>query len=212
MQAIVCDVTLPPLAVRRTASAPLQDGNRAQRCATRFCIACRSGCVQHAEEYDVSPPPHAGDVGAYITDICGIRGTRGGRLIEDQFDMISTDMVASFVGEYNRTQGHGALVFRENRTAVMLVPPLEFRFKAKRDGDGDAAELVTKLVITGHFMCLVDNGPSRSPRWAFDDDRAEYAKENKLAYKIVVAAAMHDVGPGVIPSHLLQFLSLLMEL
>ena len=50
--------------------------------------------------------------------------------------------------------------------------------------------------MTGHFLCLVDRGPLKSPVWSFDDARALYTSNNKHAYKIVVAHAMHALGDG----------------
>ena len=88
----------------------------------------------------------------------------------------------------------------------MLVPPLTFTFKTRRD-DRSAP---TELVVTGHFMCLVHR-EGKQPRWAFDDERAAYADANKLAYKIAVAHAMHELGSRVeLPAPLLSFLSLLL--
>jgi hypothetical protein len=66
-----------------------------------------------------------------VSGIRAVRGHRGGKFVEDQFDVVATDLVERMVGAHN-TQGHGALVLRENGTAVMLVPPLEFKFKTVR--------------------------------------------------------------------------------
>ena len=49
-------------------------------------------------------------------------------------------------------------------------------------------------VVTGHFMCLVHR-EGKQPRWAFDDGRAEYAAENKFAYKKALASALEELGP-----------------
>ena len=91
----------------------------------------------------------------------------------------------------------------------MLVPPLEFKFKTRRQQGEDARAWPTELLVTGHFMCLVDRGPSKAPRWAFDDDRAEYGPENKLSYKRAVAAAVRALDDGVVPQRILSFLALL---
>ena len=146
-----------------------------------------------------------GDVANYISKIVEVRGARGGKFIEDKFEVSSTDLVERIVGEFN-VGGHGALIFREIGTAVMLVPPLEFTFKSQRSEDGKSP---TQLHVTGHFMCLVDRKGKKGPRWAFDDDRAEYGSANKLAYKKAVAAAMHKFGDNVVPAHLLEFVSVL---
>ena len=142
----------------------------------------------------------------FIGEIRAVKGSRGGKYIEDQFDIVSTDLVSRIVGEVNAT-GHGALALRENNTAVMLVPPLEFKFKARRQEGSE--KWPSELVVTGHFMCLVDRKGRKGPRWAFDDDRAEYGIENKHAYKLAVAEAMRALGREVVPAHLLDFLSLL---
>ena len=94
-----------------------------------------------------------------VSAIYSVKGARGGKHVEDQFDVVSSDLVADFVGPFNKI-GHGALVFREmTKTAVMLVPPLTFTFKTRREDDGAVSP--TELVVTGHFMCLV---PSRGQR------------------------------------------------
>ncbi len=112
------------------------------------------------------------------------------------------------VGAFNKT-GHGSLVLRANNTAVMLVPPLEFKFKTQRQRDQDGRKWPTQLIVTGHFLCLVDR-VGKSPRWAFDDERAAYGAENKLAYKRAVAAAMHALPQEqVVPKRMMRFLSLL---
>ena len=92
----------------------------------------------------------------------------------------------------------------------MLVPPLEFRFKTRRQDGVDGRKWPTELVVTGHFMCLVDRKGGRPPRWAFDDDRAEYGALNKHAYKLAVAASMRALGnEHAVPARLLKFLELL---
>ena len=108
-----------------------------------------------------------------------------------------------------RQRDEFACTLRPNNTAVMLVPPLEFKFRTRRqEGTG---KWPTELVVTGHFMCLVDRQGKKGPRWAFDDDRAEYGPENKHAYKLAVADAMRALGREreVVPARLLEFLSLL---
>jgi hypothetical protein len=141
-----------------------------------------------------------------------VKGARGGKIVEDQFEVASVDIVHDLVGVFNKKRAHchGALVFRDNNTAVMLVPPLEFKFRTKRQGDGDARTWPTEMSVTGHFMCLVDRKGPSGPRWAFDSTRAEYSSSNKHAYKIAVAAAMHELGPNIVPNRLLNFLSLLL--
>jgi hypothetical protein len=143
---------------------------------------------------------------SYVTEIRAVRGSRGGKFIEDQFDVVSTDLVSKLVGEFNAA-GHGALALRENNTAVMLVPPLEFKFRTRRQEGTE--KWPTELLVTGHCMCLVDRKGAKGPRWAFDDDRAEYGPENKHAYKLAVADAMRALGRDVVPTRLLDFLSLL---
>ena len=113
------------------------------------------------------------------------------------------------MGQFN-TDGHGSLALRRQNTAVMLVPPLTFTFKAQRAGSGeDVRKFPTELIVTGHFITLVDRKARKNPVWNFDDARAEYTPENKLAYKVAVANAMRALGPGVVPAHILKFLSIL---
>ena len=103
-----------------------------------------------------------------VTEIYAVKGGRGGQVIEDQFDLVASDLVAKLVGPFNKV-GHQALVIREQaKTAVMLVPPLTFTFKTKREEGGE--KWPTELVVTGHFMCLVDR-VGKDPRWAFDNER-----------------------------------------
>jgi hypothetical protein len=105
-----------------------------------------------------------------------VRGARGGKYKEDQFDIVAADLVADLVGPFNKIV-HGALVFRDmSKTVVMLVPPLTFTFKTRRVDGGSFGP--TELVVTGHFMCLVHR-EGKDPRCAFVDERAEYARESK---------------------------------
>ena len=142
-----------------------------------------------------------------VSSIYAVKGARQGTYVEDQFDVIAPDLVERLVGKYNKT-GHGALAFRQQeKTAVMLVPPLTFTFKTRRE---QGVDWPTELVVTGHFMCLVHR-EGKSPRWAFDEARADYGPAHKLAYKKAVAAAVQELEPGVVPSQLVSFLSLLLE-
>ena len=137
----------------------------------------------------------------YVSDISAVKGARGGVHVEDEFKIQSTDMVEHLIGEFNAV-GKGALVLRPvTNTLVMLVPPLEFKFKTKRS-EGD--KWPTELVVTGHFVCLVDRKGKKGPRWAFDDERAEYTPQIKLAYKQALAAA-RALG-DVVPARLMDFL------
>ena len=91
----------------------------------------------------------------------------------------------------------------------MLVPPLDLKFKTQRREAADGREWPTELIITGHFMALVDR-VGKPPRWAFDDERAEYDAQNKHAYKLAVAEAMRALGEkATVPAKHLRFLSLL---
>ena len=158
-------------------------------CALQRAFRARAGCEEA------------------VSDITSVKGARGGKFVEDIFSIVSTDLVSEVVGEFNEG-GHGSLVVRENNTAVTLVPPLEFKFKARRQADANHRKWPTELIITGHFMCLVDR-VGKTPRWAFDDDRAAYSKENKHAYKLAVAAAMMKLGAHVVPQRVRKFLKLL---
>ena len=60
-------------------------------------------------------------------------------------------------------------------------------------------------------VCEQVHREGKDPRWAFDDERAVYAAENKLAHKMAVAHAMHELGSRVeLPARKLSFLSLLL--
>ena len=145
-----------------------------------------------------------------VSSIYSVKGARGGKFVEDQFDIVASDLVAGLVNQFNRI-GHGALVFREQQsTAVMLVPPLTFTFKSRRNEDGESVSAPTELVVTGHFMCLVHR-EGKQPRWAFDDGRADYAEENKLAYKLAVAAALHAHTSAPLPMSFMSFVAPLMH-
>ena len=104
--------------------------------------------------------------------------------------------------------GHGALVVREqNKVAVMLAPPLEFAYRSKRVGEGEAPP--EELYINGHFIMLVPRSGKVTPRWAFDEERAEYSNVNKHTYKIAVAQACKALGPGAISKKVVEFLAAL---
>ena len=138
-----------------------------------------------------------------------MKGGHGGKFVEDIFEVKSFSLIDLLIGKFN-TIGHGALVFRDNNnTAVMLVPPFEFRFRTQRQASSDVRAWPTVLSVTGHFMCLVDRKGPRGPLWAFDDARVDYPKENKHSCKIALAAAMHALGPEVVPARILTWLNLL---
>ena len=146
----------------------------------------------------------------YISQIKGIKGVRTGKKIEDQFEIESTELVEALVGPFNN-KGCGSLALRKQNTAVMLVPPLQFTFKTERAKAGeDPRKFATELTVTGHFITLVDRKAQRkNPLWKFDDERADYSAENKLAYKMALAAAMRELGPAIVPKHILKFLEIL---
>ena len=65
-----------------------------------------------------------------VGDIVTVKGARMGKYVEEEFEILGSDLVEKLIGPYNKA-GHGALVFREQqKTAVMLVPPLNFTFKS----------------------------------------------------------------------------------
>ena len=66
-----------------------------------------------------------------MTDIVGLKGTKGGKHIVDRFEVQATQVVERLVAAYNKT-GHGALALRKQNTAVMLVPPLKLSFRSQR--------------------------------------------------------------------------------
>lgn len=143
-----------------------------------------------------------------MTDIVGLKGTKGGKHIVDRFEVQATQVVERLVAAYNKT-GHGALALRKQNTAVMLVPPLKLSFRSQRREPDDARVMPTELLLQGHFVMLVDRkAMGKNPLWKFDEERAMYSKEVKLAYKIAVAAAMRE-RPDVVPKHILKFLRIL---
>ena len=136
----------------------------------------------------------------HISEITSERGGHGGKFIEDVFEITSADLVDVLMEGHAPT---GALCLRANATAVMLAAPLEFKFKARR------GERTSQLLVTGHFMCLVDRDEEMGgPHWSFDDERMDYAEENKLAYKKAVARIAHAMD--TFPAHLLEFLEVLL--
>ena len=143
-----------------------------------------------------------------MTDIIGIKGTKGGKHVVDRFEVVSTQVVEELVAFHNKS-GHGALALRKQSTAVMLVPPLKFTFKTQRRAAGDAFAMPTELTMQGHFVMLVDRkAMKKPPLWKFDEERADYSDEIKLAYKMAVARAMRERS-DVVPKHILKFLELL---
>ena len=144
----------------------------------------------------IAPLLPAGETEASVSGIKAVKGARGGRLVEDHFDVQSSDVVEAIVKPYNRG-GSGAMVFRDQeQMAVMLVPPLGFTFKTKRSDDVNARRWPTELFVTGHFICFVHR-PRKAPRWAFDTDRAAYSEEHKTAFKIMLATAVSDASESV---------------
>jgi len=118
-----------------------------------FCALHRA-CTAH----------EASGAGA-VSAIYSVKGGRGGKFVEDQFDMVSTDLVSALVGKYN-SKGHGALVVRDNKTAVMLVPPLEFKFRARRQADADGRAWPHDKRHKGERRCQAPARPRRTwPRF-----------------------------------------------
>ena len=62
----------------------------------------------------------------------------------------------------------------------MLVPPLELKFRTRREAGADGFA-PTELMLTGHFVCLVDRNGPKGARFAFDDKRAEYGALSRSA-------------------------------
>ena len=147
-------------------------------------------------------------MGDKCSEIVAVKGGRGGQRVEDKFSVLSTEVVQDLVGPFN-SHG-GSLCLRPSNTAVMLVPPFDFRFRTQRQPEGSERSWPTELIVTGHFLCLVDRGPLKSPVWSFDDARALYTSTNKHAYKIAVAHAMHALGEGLVMERMLEFLELLL--
>ena len=158
------------------------------------------------------------DIAKYVTPISDQKGGCGGKYVEDVFSIINTSVTAGLCSRFNNNADNSfeALVFRANRTAVMLCPPLEFRFKTVRTATNENVRH-TELVVTGHFICLVDRIGPKGPRWAFDeytDDkpwgRGNYGSAaNKLGYKVALARAVRKLGDKVVPRRILTFLSIL---
>ena len=147
------------------------------------------------------------DIAAHVTEISSVKGGRGGLHVEDNFKVLSTDVVESIVGPFNDT-GAGLAVFREReRKGVLMVPPLEFTFKTKREADKPVNKWKTELVVTAHFMCVIQRQGRGGARFAFDTARAAYTDEHKLASKIAAADAMRRMGPDVVPEKLLEYLA-----
>ena len=158
------------------------------------------------------PPPSwmAGSPTSQVSEITCVKGGHGGKQVEDLFEVTSLHVVDLILNKFN-IRGHGSLIFHDsNNTAVMLVPPLQFKFRTQRQVSADARVWPTVLIVTGHFMCLVDRKGPKGPRWAFDM-RADYPLENKHACKIALAEAMHAMhGPQVVPARLLEWLEILL--
>lgn len=151
----------------------------------------------------------AGEAAAKVTDIFGVRGMHGGKHVVDRFEIRSTEVVERLVSAFNKS-GYGSLNLKKMNTAVMLVPPLVVSFRTQRIEGVDARQYPTELRLTGHFMMLVDRKAMRKdPLWKFDEERAHYPAENKLAYKIAVAAALRALGKDIVPQHLLDFVRIL---
>mmetsp|Transcript_18210 Transcript_18210/g.54932 ORF Transcript_18210/g.54932 Transcript_18210/m.54932 type:complete len:232 (+) Transcript_18210:660-1355(+) len=150
----------------------------------------------------------AGDeLSAHITPITSSRGGHGGVHIEDKFVIKSTNIVDKVVGQFNK-QGPCALFKWPNNNLVMLMPPLTFKFRTRRDVD----RAPTELFVTGHFFGLADGMGSNTPRWmvARHVGGPYYTPEVEHKYKIALAnAAVVTMPSGLIPEHVLRWLSVL---
>lgn len=88
-----------------------------------------------------------GDLDMHVSGITGIAGGRGGKMIKDSFEVLSTDMVEALVKPFN-VKGLGLALFKpKERTGLAMVPPLEFMFSSKRQGDAPR-KYPTELVVT----------------------------------------------------------------
>ena len=122
--------------------------------------------------------------------------------------MISSDLVSKFIAPHN-SSGEGALVFRKQEsTAILLAAALEFTFKSQRRPAGvSVAPAPTELIVTGHFVGLVERKGRKCPRWAFDEKRAAYSEVGKHGYKIALA---HEATEAAgVSEPLMSFLSVL---
>ena len=144
----------------------------------------------------------------HIAPIKAVRGAFGGKYVEDSFSIKSTPLVELLISEFN-VGGHGALVIRPNNTAVLMGPPFDISFKTVRG----PTKMPTVLAATAHFICLVDRpGNPKGPRWAFDESRADYGLDaNKLSYKVAVAAALAELGDGVVPARMRKWIEPLLR-
>ena len=128
-----------------------------------------------------------------VTEISCVKGGRGGKFIEEVFEIKGQDVVTALLADFN-VVGAGALVFREQeRSAVMMAAPLEFRFRARRDKE-DARKNPSELIVTAHFVKLTERAGGKNPVWAFDSSRVVYPAAIKLAYKKSVAHAMAQLS------------------
>ena len=155
----------------------------------------------------LSPSPSADELSAHITPITSSRGGHGGVHIEDKFVIKSTNIVDKVVGQFNK-QGPCALFKWPNNNLVMLMPPLTFKFRTRRDVD----RAPTELFVTGHFFGLADGMGSNTPCWmvARHVGGPYYTPEVEHKYKIALAnAAVVTMPSGLIPEHVLRWLSVL---
>ena len=146
-----------------------------------------------------------GEQSDHVSQIQAVRGAKGGKYIEDRFRVESTDAVKQLVGPFNKVHGHGSLILRPELTAVYLGPPIEFVFKTTREAP-DGCMPRTELIITGHFITVVDRKDmGQEPCFQFDEERCDYQQIAKDGYKLAVAEAAIELGTEIMPPHLMSF-------
>ncbi|EOD40361.1 hypothetical protein EMIHUDRAFT_108556 [Emiliania huxleyi CCMP1516] len=142
-----------------------------------------------------------GHLKKYVSEITALRGGHGGKHIEDSFKISSQDIVDEMIRPFLSS----VVKKQENGTLMLLVPPLEFRFRTQRVG-ADEPAAATQLIVTGHFFSLATD---RIFRWARPGNAADgefYSPQVIHGYKKALAHHARNLPAGQVSADMLQFL------
>ena len=121
------------------------------------------------------------------------KGSAGGRQIVDTFTIYSTAVVDTLLAFFNDgPRSTGALTLQaRSGAAVMLLPPVDFRFHAVREDGGVARP---RLSVAGDFGRLVPelaiSGADLPATWDFAGGPDPAARHT---YKVAIATAMREL-------------------
>lgn len=149
-------------------------------------------CPSRGRDSRPVTPVGAGDDAAMVTDIVAVKGTKGGKFVEDKFTINSVGVVRNVISPFNFT-GKGSVAHLKNGNAVMLAPPMYLHFRRTRIG----VTYPSELHVTAHYVILHERLTTKGPVFTFDDKRARYSDGTRVALKRDFARTVLEFPKGV---------------